>query len=121
MNNVTRTQILTVSQLNQTVKLLLESELNTLWLTGEISNFSQPVSGHWYFTLKDAQAQVRCAMFRMANRSVGFTPQHGQQVLIRASVTLYEARGDYQLIVQSMQPAGDGLLQQRYEQLKKRL
>lgn len=113
--------IFTVSRLNQTVKQLLEGEMGHIWLSGEISNFSQPSSGHWYFTLKDERAQVRCAMFRGSNRRVTFRPQNGQQVLIRAMITLYEPRGDYQLLADSMQPAGDGLLQQQFEQLKQRL
>ena len=113
--------IFTVSRLNQTVRQLLEMEMGQIWLSAEISNFSQPSSGHWYFTLKDDRAQVRCAMFRTANRKTTFQPQNGQQVLVRASITLYEPRGDYQLIAESMQPAGDGLLQQRFEQLKQRL
>ncbi len=91
------------------------------WISGEISNFTQPASGHWYFTLKDDTARVRCAMFRNSNRRVTFRPQHGQQVLVRANITLYEPRGDYQIIVESMQPAGEGLLQQKYEQLKAKL
>ncbi len=110
--------IYTVSRLNQTVRLLLEQEMGQVWISGEISNFTQPASGHWYFTLKDNTAQVRCAMFRNSNRRVTFRPQHGQQVLVRANITLYEPRGDYQIIVESMQPAGEGLLQQKYEQLK---
>ena len=110
--------IYTVSRLNQTVRLLLEQEIGQVWISGEISNFTQPASGHWYFTLKDNTAQVRCAMFRNSNRRVTFRPQHGQQVLVRASITLYEPRGDYQIIVESMQPAGEGILQQKYEQLK---
>ncbi len=113
--------IYTVSRLNQTVRLLLEQEMGQVWISGEISNFTQPASGHWYFTLKDDTAQVRCAMFRNSNRRVTFRPQHGQQVLVRANITLYEPRGDYQMIVESMQPAGEGLLQQKYEQLKARL
>jgi len=113
--------IFTVSRLNQTVRLLLEQEMGQVWISGEISNFTQPASGHWYFTLKDDTAQVRCAMFRNSNRRVTFRPQHGQQVLVRANITLYEPRGDYQIIVESMQPAGEGLLQQKYEQLKQRL
>ncbi|HEM6628680.1 TPA: exodeoxyribonuclease VII large subunit [Citrobacter farmeri] len=113
--------IFTVSRLNQTVRLLLEQEMGQVWISGEISNFSQPSSGHWYFTLKDDTAQVRCAMFRNSNRRVTFRPQHGQQVLVRANITLYEPRGDYQIIVESMQPAGEGLLQQKYEQLKAKL
>lgn len=113
--------IFTVSRLNQSVRLLLEKEMGQVWISGEISNFTQPASGHWYFTLKDDSAQVRCAMFRNSNRRVTFRPQHGQQVLVRANITLYEPRGDYQIIVESMQPAGEGLLQQKYEQLKQRL
>ncbi|AUX73392.1 exodeoxyribonuclease VII large subunit [Erwinia pyrifoliae] len=113
--------IFTVSRLNSTVRKLLEMEMGQVWLSAEISNFSQPSSGHWYFTLKDDTAQVRCAMFRNGNRRVTFRPQNGQQVLVRATITLYEPRGDYQLIAESMQPAGDGLLQQQFEQLKQRL
>lgn len=116
MNN-----ILTVTQLNYTVRNLLEMELGYIWLTGEISNFSRPVSGHWYLTLKDDKAQVRCAMFRMKNRAVNFQPQNGTQVLVRAKISLYEPRGDYQLIIESMQPAGDGLLQQKFDALKMKL
>ena len=101
--------------------MLLEQEMGQVWISGEISNFSQPSSGHWYFTLKDDTAQVRCAMFRNSNRRVTFRPQHGQQILVRANITLYEPRGDYQIIVESMQPAGEGLLQQQYEQLRQRL
>lgn len=113
--------IFTVSRLNTAVRKLLEGEMGQVWLSAELSSFSQPSSGHWYFTLKDDTAQVRCAMFRNSNRHVPFRPQHGQQVLVRASITLYEPRGDYQLIAESMQPAGDGLLQQRFEQLKQQL
>ncbi|ORM67502.1 exodeoxyribonuclease VII large subunit [Pantoea rwandensis] len=113
--------IFTVSRLNTTVRQLLENEMGLVWLSAEISNFTQPSSGHWYFTLKDDGAQVRCAMFRNSNRRVTFRPQHGQQVLVRASITLYEPRGDYQLLIESMHPAGEGLLQQQFEQLKARL
>lgn len=113
--------IFTVSRLNSTVRKLLEMEMGQVWLSAEISNFSQPSSGHWYFTLKDDGAQVRCAMFRNSNRRVTFRPQNGQQILVRATITLYEPRGDYQLIAESMQPAGDGLLQQQFEQLKQAL
>lgn len=113
--------VFTVSRLNQAVRLLLEQEMGQIWISGELSNFSQPSSGHWYFTLKDDTAQVRCAMFRNSNRHVTFHPQHGQQVLVRANITLYEPRGDYQIIAENMQPAGEGLLQQQYEQLKQRL
>ena len=118
MSSLQSLAIFTVTRLNQTVRSLLEREMGQVWITGEISNFTQPASGHWYFTLKDDTAQVRGAMFRNSNRRVTFRPQHGQQVLVRASVTLYDPRGDYQIIVESMQPAGEGLLQQKYEQLK---
>ncbi len=121
MSSMQSPAIFTVSRLNQTVRLLLEREVGQVWISGEISNFTQPASGHWYFTLKDDTAQVRCAMFRNSNRRVTFRPQHGQQVLVRANITLYEPRGEYQIIVESMQPAGEGLLQQKYEQLKAKL
>ena len=111
----------TVSQLNRSVRQLLENEMGQIWLSGEISNFTQPTSGHWYFTLKDDKAQIRCAMFRTTNRKVLFRPQHGQQVILRATITLYEPRGDYQLIVEQMHPAGDGQLQLKFEKLKQQL
>ncbi|MBN6078491.1 exodeoxyribonuclease VII large subunit [Aggregatibacter actinomycetemcomitans] len=113
--------IYSVSQLNQSIRLMLENQLGQVWLTGEISNFTQPVSGHWYLSLKDENAQVRCAMFRMKNLRVGFRPSNGMQVLVRASVSLYEPRGDYQLIIESMHLAGEGLLMQQFEALKLKL
>ena len=113
--------IYSVSQLNQSVRLMLENQLGAVWLTGEISNFSQPVSGHWYLSLKDENAQVRCAMFRMKNLRVSFRPTNGIQVLVRANVSLYEPRGDYQLIIESMHLAGEGLLMQQFEALKMKL
>lgn len=114
-------KIYSVSQLNNAARQMLESHFSQIWLTGEISNFTQPVSGHWYLTLKDENAQVRCAMFRMKNLRVAFRPQNGMQVLVRANVSLYEPRGDYQLIIESMHPAGEGLLQQQFEALKMKL
>ncbi|MEH8027987.1 exodeoxyribonuclease VII large subunit [Gallibacterium anatis] len=116
-----RPTIYSISQLNRLAKEILEQELGSLWLSGEISNFTQPVSGHWYFTLKDKNAQVRAAMFRMRNLRVNFKPQNGMQVVVRANISLYEPRGDYQIIVESMLPAGEGLLQQQFEQLKMKL
>ena len=113
--------IYSVSQLNQSVRLMLENQLGAVWLTGEISNFSQPVSDHWYLSLKDENAQVRCAMFRMKNMRVSFRPTNGMQVLVRANVSLYEPRGDYQLIIESMHLAGEGLLMQQFEALKLKL
>ena len=116
--NSQNSNIYSVSSLNRAAKSLLETGLGVIWLSGEISNLTIAVSGHWYFTLKDHSAAVRCAMFKGNNRRTGFTPKHGQQVLVRAKLSLYEARGDYQLIVESMQPEGDGLLKQQFDQLK---
>jgi exodeoxyribonuclease VII large subunit len=114
-------KVLTVSALNREARLLMESGLRVVWVTGEISNFSQPASGHMYWSLKDTRAQVRCAMFRPTNRSLSFTPADGQQVLVRARATVYEQRGEYQLVVEEMEPAGEGLLRARFEALKKKL
>ncbi|SKC33977.1 Exodeoxyribonuclease 7 large subunit [Photobacterium piscicola] len=111
-------RIYTVSSLNAQVRLILENEMGIVWLVGELSNFSMPVSGHWYFTLKDSRAQVKCAMFKGNNRHVTFKPGNGNQVLVKARLSIYEPRGDYQLIIESMQPEGDGRLQQQFEQLK---
>jgi len=119
-NNTTR-EILSVSQLNRKAKMLLETHLPLMWVEGEISNFARPSSGHWYFTLKDATAQVRCAMFRNTNQRVRFVPRQGQQVLIRARVSLYEGRGEFQLIGEHMEEAGFGALQRAFEELKLRL
>ena len=113
--------IWTVSALNFEVKTLLSRGLGTLWIEGEISNFARPASGHWYFTLKDDRAQCRAAMFRGRNSRVGFQPANGQKVLLRAQVTLYEARGEYQLVVDHLEDAGVGELMRRYEQLKAQL
>lgn len=113
--------VYTVSELNRQVKTLLEQSFPQLWIEGELSNLSRPRSGHWYFTLKDATAQVRCAMFRSRNALVGFQPTDGQQVLVRARIGLYEPRGDYQLIVEYLEEAGDGALRRAFEALKKRL
>lgn len=111
-------RIFTVSRLNSEVRLLLENEMGIVWLVGEISNLTVPVSGHWYLTLKDSRAQVKCAMFKGNNRRVTFKPQNGKQVLVKARLSLYEPRGDYQIIIESMQPEGDGRLQQEFDQLK---
>lgn len=117
----TEREILTVSQLNHRAKQLLETHLPLLWVEGELSNVSQPSSGHWYFTLKDDQAQVRCAMFKNRNMLVRFKPQQGQHVMIRARVSLYEGRGDYQIIAEHMEEAGAGALQRAFDELKIKL
>ena len=113
--------ILQVSELTKKVRFILESELNSVWLCGEISNFISASSGHWYLSLKDSKSQVRCAMFKGNNRRVRLSPSNGQQVLVRAKVSLYEPRGDFQLIIEQMEPAGEGLLRQQYDQLKNML
>jgi exodeoxyribonuclease VII large subunit len=113
--------ILQVSELTRKVRFMLESELNTVWLCGEISNFVAVSSGHWYLSLKDSRSQVRCAMFKGNNRRVRVTPKNGQQVLVRAKVSLYEPRGDFQLIIEQMDDAGEGLLRQQFDQLKNTL
>ena len=113
--------IYTVARLNSEARMLLESGLPALWVEGEISNFACPASGHWYFTLKDRDAQIRCAMFRARNSQVGFRPRDGQQMLVRGRVSLYEPRGDYQLIAEAMEDAGEGALRREFEKLKARL
>jgi len=113
--------LLTVTQLNQQAKRCLESNFLNVWVEGEISNFSSPASGHWYFTLKDSSAQIKAAMFRVKNARLGYTPTHGQQVIVRGRVSLYEGRGDYQLLVDDIEPAGEGKLQIAFEQLKKQM
>ena len=114
-------EIYTVSGLNQSVREWLEEGFTLIWVEGELSNLARPTSGHWYFSLKDDAAQVRCAMFRGRNRMVDFAPENGAQVLILARVGLYEARGEYQLIIEEMEAAGDGALRRAYEALKKKL
>ncbi|QYJ79840.1 exodeoxyribonuclease VII large subunit [Shewanella acanthi] len=113
--------VYTVSRLNGEVRQILEGQLGRIWLNGEISNFSSPSSGHWYLTLKDHFSQIRCAMFKGKNQNVRFKPVNGQQVLVRGAISVYEPRGDYQLLIESMLPAGDGLLAQQYEALKLKL
>jgi exodeoxyribonuclease VII large subunit len=121
INNPSERQIYSVSQLNRSVRHLIETQLPLLWVEGEISNFARPASGHWYLTLKDDQAQVRCAMFRNSNQRVGFKPANGTQVLVRCRAGLYEGRGEYQLVIEHMEEAGFGALQRQFEQLKQKL
>ena len=117
----TRPQALSVSELNHQARHLLESSFMQVWVEGEISGLSRPSSGHWYFSLKDRKCQVRCAMFRGFNQRIRAIPKEGDQIRIRGKVTLYENRGDFQIIVEHMEPAGLGELQQAYEELKRRL
>ncbi|HWX32515.1 MAG TPA: exodeoxyribonuclease VII large subunit [Steroidobacteraceae bacterium] len=113
--------IYSVSRLNREVRVLLERGFGSLWLEAEVSNFSRPGSGHWYFSLKDATAQVRCAMFRQRNMLCPFTARDGQKVLVRARIGLYEPRGEYQLIIDHMEDAGLGALKRQFEELSAKL
>jgi len=114
-------RILTVSQLNREARLLIEGGFPLIWVEGEISNFSRPASGHVYFSLKDSAAQVRCAMFRARAGLLRFKPVDGLHVLLRARVSLYEMRGEFQLLVEHMEEAGHGALQRAFEELKLKL
>lgn len=113
--------IYSVTELNNTVRNLLETEFYFIVVEGEISNFVCPASGHWYFSLKDDKAQIRCAMFRGANRQVRIKPDNGMQIQLRAKVSLYAPRGDYQLIVDHMEAVGDGALRRAFELLQQKL
>jgi exodeoxyribonuclease VII large subunit len=117
----TAKNILTVSKLNRLARSVLEAEIGQIWLSAEISNFVAASSGHWYFTLKDDRAQVKGAMFKGANRKVHQKPKEGDKVLVKANIGLYEPRGDYQIIVEHMEPEGEGQLKQQFEMLKRQL
>jgi len=119
-NNSSR-DIYSVSRLNAEIRAVLEGSFPLLWVEGEISNLSTPRSGHSYFSLKDPHAQVRCALFRGKRQLLRFQPKDGDQVLIRARISLYEARGDFQLIVEHMESAGAGALQRAFDELKTKL
>jgi exodeoxyribonuclease VII large subunit len=120
-DDATSRHILTPSSLNRLVRDLLGDALPQVWIEGELSNVARPASGHLYFTLKDSGAQVRCAMFKLKASALRFRPVDGMQVLLRAKVGLYEPRGEFQLVAEYMEPAGEGALQREFEQLKARL
>jgi exodeoxyribonuclease VII large subunit len=113
--------IYTISRLNSAARFLLENHFASVWVEGEVSNFAAPNSGHWYFSLKDTAAQVRCAMFRANQRHLDFLPKDGMHILIKARVSLYENRGEFQLIVENMEERGEGKLRRALEVLKKKL
>ena len=113
--------IYSVSRLNREVRVLLERGFGSLWLEAEISNLAKPSSGHWYFSLKDAAAQVRCCMFRQRNMLCAFAARDGQKVLVRARIGLYEPRGEYQLVIDHMEDAGLGALKRQFEELSAKL
>lgn len=117
----TEKTILSISELNRQARLTIEQRFNQVWVIGEMSNFARPRSGHWYFSLKDDQAQVRCAMFANRNRGVSMQPGDGQLVIARGRVSLYEGRGDFQIIVDHLEAAGEGALRQAFDQLKVKL
>lgn len=121
MAEETGRNVYTVGRLNREARAILEAGIPPVWVEGEISNFSSPSSGHWYFTLKDRDAQIRCAMFRTRNLQVGFRPRDGQMLTVRGRVSLYEPRGDYQLIAEQMEDAGEGALRREFERLKAKL
>ncbi len=114
-------EVLSVSQLNAAARKTLEEHFPSVWVEGEISNLVIPASGHIYFSLKDSVAQIRCAFFRGKNRLINFNPEDGMQVLVKANVSLYEGRGDFQLIIQQMELAGSGALRRQFELLKTKL
>lgn len=120
-NELAALDIYNVTRLNREVRAILEGSFPSVWVQGEISNLAQPASGHVYFSLKDQYSQVRCAMFQIRRRTLKFSPENGVSVLLRANVSLYENRGEYQLIVEHMEPVGDGALQRAFEELKQRL
>ena len=120
-NSAPQRDIYSVSRLNSEVRAVLDSSFPLLWVEGEISNLAKPASGHIYFSLKDPHSQVRCAMFRMKRQRLRFEPENGMQVLVRARPNLYEARGDFQLNIEHMEPGGEGVLRQAFEELKLRL
>ncbi|MGR9090022.1 MAG: exodeoxyribonuclease VII large subunit [Gammaproteobacteria bacterium] len=113
--------IYTVSRLNGEARALLERQFGSIWIEGELSNLARPRSGHWYFSLKDSSAQARCAMFRSRNALVGFEPGEGMHVLARTRVGMYEPRGEFQLVVEHLELAGEGMLRLKFEQLKRQL
>jgi len=119
--NQTEARVYTPSELNREVKIHLEAGFPRILLEAEISNLARPASGHLYFTLKDDQAQIRCAMFRMSAGRMSIRAENGMNVLAAGRISLYEPRGDYQFIVDSLQEAGEGLLQRQFEELKKKL
>lgn len=119
--SVSQRVVLSVAALNRAARTLIEGGFGVVWVEGEISNFSRPASGHWYFTLKDREAQLRCTMWRPRNVLLRFAPRDGQLVQARGRVSLYEARGEFQLVVEHMEDAGAGALQRAYEELRVRL
>ena len=114
-------KVYSVSTLNREARQLVEDHFGTVWVEGEISNLARPSSGHLYWSMKDENSQLRCAMFRQKNRVLKFSPKNGQQILARGRLGIYEARGEFQLVVDYLEEAGEGLLRRRFEELKNKL
>ena len=114
-------KVLSVTELNHQLKQTISASFPLVWIEGEISNLARPASGHIYFSLKDQNAQIRCAMFRTNNRRISFAISNGTQVIARAKASIYEPRGDLQLIIDDLEEAGFGALQRQFELLKKQL
>ena len=114
-------EVYTVSSLNREARRVIEDRLGVVWVEGEISGLARPSSGHLYWRMKDESAQIRCAMFRQRNRMLNFRPDDGQHVLARGRVSIYEPRGEYQLVVEYLEEVGEGLLRRRFEELKRKL
>jgi len=121
MNRDSTTPIYSISALNQEIRYFLEEHIAPLWVTGEVSNFVKASSGHWYFTLKDPNAALKCACFQARARGVKTLPENGMQILAHGRISLYETRGEYQFIVDTIEPSGDGLLQKKFNELKEKL
>ena len=122
MNEISRqAPVITVSELNRRTREIVEGGLPLLWVSGEISNFTRAASGHCYFSLKDERAQVRCVLFRHKAARLEFAPENGAQVEVRALPTIYEARGEFQLGVETMRRAGLGALYEAFERLRRKL
>ena len=113
--------LLKVSEITSNIKMLLEENFSEVSVIGELSNFKAHVSGHWYFTLKDSDAQISCTMWKGNNKYVFFTPQDGLKVIVTGRITVYPPRGNYQIDIRSMKAAGEGELQAAFERLKKKL
>ena len=121
IDNIPLNRAITVGELTNQARLLIENNFQLVRVEGEISNFSRPASGHWYFTLKDEKAQIRCAMFAGQNRKIQKPISNGEKIIVSGRLTLYEARGDFQIIVEQIEVAGEGALQAAFDALKNRL
>ena len=115
------TKVFSVKEINRLVRELLEQSFPSFWITGEISNFISASSGHWYFSLKDEEAQVRCTMFKNKNMAAEWIPKNGEKIEAKCLIGLYEARGEYQLNIEQIRHAGAGLLSEAFNQLKEKL